>query len=167
MPRGPRPESLRKFDEVRKLRAEGHGIRRISKLLKISHVTIWKWLKHLPKPDRMLYTPIPIQKMLVQNSPHGRRYVKERLMRDGLLENACAICKQPPIWNGHPLTLRLDHINGENTDYRIENLRLLCPNCDSQTDTYCGRNRKRKRMERHAGVEPASTGLEPVALPLS
>lgn len=51
----------------------------------------------------------------------------------------CAICGIN-TWNNRPLILRLDHINGHNKDNRLENLRWLCPNCDSQTDTYCGRN---------------------------
>lgn len=49
---------------------------------------------------------------------------------------------EKPIWNGKTLTFDLDHINGDNTDNRIENLRFLCPNCHSQTETYKGKNRK-------------------------
>ena len=43
-------------------------------------------------------------------------------------------------WLGNPLTLQLDHINGVNNDHRLTNLRFLCPNCHSQTDTYAGKN---------------------------
>jgi len=43
-------------------------------------------------------------------------------------------------WNGKDIVLEIDHINGDNTDNRIENLRYLCPNCHSQTSTYKGRN---------------------------
>lgn len=50
--------------------------------------------------------------------------------------NTCGISE----WNQKPLVLALDHINGNNRDYRFENLRFLCPNCHSQTDTYCGKN---------------------------
>ena len=55
-------------------------------------------------------------------------------------EYKCAICGQEPIWNGKPLTMTLDHINGNNTDDRLENLRWVCPNCDRQLDTFGSKN---------------------------
>lgn len=59
----------------------------------------------------------------------------------GLLENKCLFCGLEEEWNGQPITLQIDHINGNNKDNRIENLRILCPNCHTQTDTFAGRNR--------------------------
>lgn len=47
-----------------------------------------------------------------------------------------------PTWNGKPLILTLDHRNGISNDHRLENLRWLCPNCNSQTETFCGRRKK-------------------------
>lgn len=52
----------------------------------------------------------------------------------------CAICGQEAEWNGKPLTLILDHINGYNHDNRLENLRWVCPNCNMQLDTTSGKN---------------------------
>jgi hypothetical protein len=52
----------------------------------------------------------------------------------------CAECGQLPEWNGKLLVLPLDHINGDPTDSTLENLRFLCPNCHSQTETFAGRN---------------------------
>lgn len=63
-------------------------------------------------------------------------------MRVGLLPDKCAICDLGPEWNGLSLTLQLDHINGKPKDNRIENLRLLCPNCHSQTETFAGRRNR-------------------------
>ena len=52
----------------------------------------------------------------------------------------CVKCGNTGEWNGSPLTLQLDHVNGVNGDNRKENLRWLCPNCHSQTETFAGRN---------------------------
>ena len=83
----------------------------------------------------------PLQEVLVAGGPTLGRY-KLRLVREGVLENRCQICDLEPIWRGQPLTLRLDHINGIRDDNLPENIRLLCPNCDSQTETFCGRNKR-------------------------
>ena len=74
----------------------------------------------------------------------GIARLKERLVKEGILEYKCAECGISK-WNNKPLSLHLDHINGINNDHRIENLRFLCPNCHSQTDTYAGKNRKHKK----------------------
>ncbi len=65
--------------------------------------------------------------------------LRKRLIAEGLKEARCEICKLDE-WLGRPIPLQLDHINGDRTDNRLENLRLLCPNCHAQTDTYCGKN---------------------------
>lgn len=82
--------------------------------------------------------------ILVRDSMYtNRRTLKRRLIKAGLLVELCAICGQNPVWNNQRLMLVLDHINGKNNDNRLENLRLLCPNCNSQTETFCGRNLRR------------------------
>lgn len=57
-------------------------------------------------------------------------------------DEQCAICGQKRKWNGKDLTMVLDHINGDNHDNRLENLRWICPNCNSQLPTFAGRNSK-------------------------
>lgn len=81
-----------------------------------------------------------LDSILVEESNYGRTRLKKRLIKEGILENKCARCNKPPVWEGEPLVLRLDHINGVNNDNRLDNLRLVCPNCDSQLPTFSGRN---------------------------
>jgi Zn finger protein HypA/HybF involved in hydrogenase expression len=68
---------------------------------------------------------------------------KLQLIKTKLLENKCEICNLTE-WRGSPISLHLDHKDGNATNNNISNLRLLCPNCHSQTETYCGKNSKRK-----------------------
>ena len=89
--------------------------------------------------------PIPYDKLLTQNNSYGTNHLKKRLIRDGLINVICDWCGIGPEWNGKPLSLELDHINGIANDHRIENLRLLCPNCHSQTPTYKSKNKNSTR----------------------
>jgi len=85
---------------------------------------------------------------LIEGSTANRSEVKKHLIQSGLLDHRCAECGAEPIWNGKPLVLILDHINGINNDNQLENLRFLCPNCNSQTTTFCrGAGRKRSQIK--------------------
>lgn len=80
-----------------------------------------------------------LSKILIQESIYkGTHNLKLRLLKEGLLKNSCYICGIGE-WLGDSLSFHLDHINGIRNDNRIENLRLLCPNCHSQTETYAGK----------------------------
>lgn len=87
---------------------------------------------------------IPLADVLVEHSTYKRGNLKRRIIEDGLVEYVCAVCGRDPEWQGEPLVLILDHINGANDDHRIENLRFVCPNCDSQLPTFSGRNARRR-----------------------
>ena len=79
-----------------------------------------------------------IQNQIKQNKQTLK--LKNRLLKENILENKCSICGIDE-WQGKEISLQLDHIDGDNHNHRLENLRLVCPNCHSQTDTYCGKNK--------------------------
>ncbi|MEV0116488.1 HNH endonuclease [Streptomyces sp. NPDC050844] len=90
----------------------------------------------------------PEQLLVEQEPASARRMQSDRLKRAmtelGVVEQ-CTMCGTEPMWRGHPLPLEVDHIDGDWRNNRIENLRLLCPNCHSTTDTYRGRAKGRRR----------------------
>ena len=83
---------------------------------------------------------ISLEEIMVEHSTYGRVHLKKRLIKEEILENRCSICGLEPEWKGKSLVMRLDHINGISDDNRRKNLRLVCPNCDSQLPTFSGRN---------------------------
>ncbi|MDT4921556.1 MAG: hypothetical protein QOI15_2458 [Pseudonocardiales bacterium] len=88
----------------------------------------------------------PLADILVVNSTYPSGPLRRRLIREGLKEPCCEICGLS-TWRGEPLPLALDHINGDPCDNRLENLRVLCPNCHALTDTWCGRNIRAPRQK--------------------
>jgi hypothetical protein len=85
----------------------------------------------------------PLAEILVEHSAYSRSHLKERLIKAGRLKNECSICGLGSTWNGRPIQMRLDHINGVGNDCRFDNLRMVCPNCDSQLDTFGSRNKRK------------------------
>jgi len=84
---------------------------------------------------------IPLEEILIKESTHtNTNSLRKRLIKEGLKEHKCEECKRT-TWNGKTIPIQLDHINGDRQDNRIENLRILCPNCHAQTNTYCGKNK--------------------------
>lgn len=77
------------------------------------------------------------------NSSVSRNAVRNHLRQRVDTPYVCAACGQAPVWQGRALVLILDHKNGVFNDHRLENLRWMCPNCNSQLDTHCGRNNRR------------------------
>lgn len=81
--------------------------------------------------------------IFIKDSESSRNTVKRYVNKYSLIPYKCA-CGNEGLWESKPLSLQLDHINGEPKDHRLENLRWLCPNCHSQTETFTGKHKKRK-----------------------
>jgi hypothetical protein len=82
-------------------------------------------------------SPKPYKNIFVKNHTiSSNSYLKQRYIEKIKPKYECSICKIS-TWNKKKITLQLDHINGDRLDNQIQNLRLLCPNCHSQTKTFC------------------------------
>jgi hypothetical protein len=86
--------------------------------------------------------------LVKQPSDSARRIASSRLKRAMLVqgvEERCSLCGVEAVWRGEPLPLEVDHIDSDWRNNRIDNLRLLCPNCHSTTDSYRGRGKGRAK----------------------
>jgi hypothetical protein len=90
---------------------------------------------------------IPLEKILTRNSSYQSFKLKKRLYKAGLKKPECEECGWAEIAKGGYLPLELDHINGDRHDNRIENLRVLCPNCHSLKPTHRGRMGRGKKKK--------------------
>lgn len=100
----------------------------------------------------------PLSEVLAEGVSVQSWGLKRRLLSAGLLDEQCQQCGLGPEWNNSRLFLHLDHINGDHLDNRLENLRLLCPNCHSQTANYSGRKSFKGRQSRLEEIPCSSCG---------
>ena len=129
--------------------------------LDTSHFTGQGWnvgLRYKPIMNPKTYK---LEDILIKDSPYrSLSKLKIRLISEGIKENICECCNNT-MWLGKPIKLELHHINGINTDNRLENLQLLCPNCHAYTDNYRGRNQEsalsKKREVEYRKVKEALT----------
>lgn len=101
-------------------------------------------------------TAIPLAEILTEASDYPRGHLKRRLYETGLKQRKCELCGLGENWRGGHMALILDHINGIANDNRLENLRIVCPNCAATLDTHCGRKNKLDVQPRsclHCGAE--------------
>jgi len=164
--RGPRTKWVSRCtdDEVRKAAAKSTSVAATLRVLGLSdhgsqHATMTTRIRrlgvdtsHFGKSENILGHAagrIPVKEMFRKGSRHSSTTLRKAIRREGLLEERCALCDLGPTWQGQPLTLQLDHKDGDKMNNALSNLRFLCPNCHAQTPTFTGRNRKSCRGTRH------------------
>jgi hypothetical protein len=129
--------------------------RRVQEIrLDTSHFLGQSWRKGIVIPA----TPArPLTELLVSGRPTQSNRLKVRLIHAGLKAARCEQCERTS-WNGRPIPLELDHINGRRDDNRLTNLRVLCPNCHAQTSTYRGRNKGKSEAVSWVDARVAKSG---------
>lgn len=104
----------------------------------VSHFTGQAW----NRGGTIVCTPTrPLDELLQYGSGTTSAALRRRLVKEGVKAERCERCGRSE-WFGAPLPLQLHHVNGDHLDNRLDDLRILCPNCHATTDTWCGRNRK-------------------------
>jgi HNH endonuclease len=152
---GPRYSAQEARDAVAASRSYSETLRRLGMCpAGGSHAVLKKWLViwEIPTDHFDPYatsrelgsrrTRTPLADLLREGSNYHRGHLKRRLFEEEYKERACESCGQGEVWRGRPMALILDHINGIRNDNRLENLRILCPNCAATLDTHCGRKNR-------------------------
>ena len=97
-----------------------------------------------PRPES---AKISFSEILEGKHPHYQsNKIRLRLIREGYKKHECEVCNLSK-WLGKPISLELDHIDGNRSNHLYANLRILCPNCHAQTDTYRGKNTAKCRLQ--------------------
>ncbi len=114
--------------------------------LSMSVVSLWRRSKKLNIKWSTIKRPssnkIELLDILQGKYPSYQTFkLRNRLISEGIKKNECEICGISN-WNGRELSMQLDHIDGDSHNHLLNNLRMICPNCHSQTETYCGKNKK-------------------------
>lgn len=137
----------------------------IKQRIKELNIDISHFDRYINNRKRIAVKKKSLDEILVKDSSYTHTVnLKERLIKENVIKYECAICHNKGIWNNNILILQLDHINGDHTDNRLENLRLLCPNCHSQTETFAGKNNTgKKRYKKQIILEDNKVIYESIA----
>ena len=125
------------WDAVQRYYDEGHTYRECKEHFIFAAAS---WAKAIRRGDlQSRPNRWPLEKVLARAK--CRNTVKRHLLEAGILKNVCGECGLDE-WRGRPISIELDHRNGIRNDNRLENLRMLCPNCHSQTETHGAKNKR-------------------------
>jgi hypothetical protein len=137
-------EALRRLG----MRAAGGNFRTIRRYVETWHIPVDHFDPDAVRRQVLGRSPVPLERVLVSGSTYQRARLKERLFTERLKARRCELCGQGELWHGRRMSLILDHVNGVHDDNRLENLRIVCANCNATLDTHCGRNNRLPQHER-------------------
>lgn len=133
------------------VRAAGGNYKSLKKYIDLYNIDTSHFSSNVVRNDKLSKfnksRKFELKEILIENSTYSRTSLKKRLYDENILERKCCLCGQDENWNGMKISLILDHINGVHNDNRIENLRIVCPNCNAGLDTFAGKNNKFKIKE--------------------
>ena len=134
-------------EQIREAYAKDNTLHQAASELQMTVVSLWRRAKAIglawkDKNYRHVNpTKIPLDEILAGKHPYYQTLkLKKRLIADGIKENKCEECGIDS-WLGQPISIQLDHIDGDSHNHKLDNLRMMCPNCHSQTLTYSGKNK--------------------------
>lgn len=109
----------------------------------ISHFTGQRW-QQSPHQEKQVKEKYSLDEIFVKNSPISQKVLRGYIERHQVIKYKCQTCGCNGNWQNGIISLEVDHIDGDNTNNEISNLRYLCPNCHALTETYRGRNKALK-----------------------
>lgn len=133
-------KSINKTDVLNKLNLKNNGgnYNTLSYFITNNNIDVSHFEPHKQVGIRGFFVAREISEVLVKNSTYkSTNHLKNKLYKLNLKSPICELCHQDETWQGKRMSLILDHINGDRHDNRIENLRIVCPNCNATLETHC------------------------------
>lgn len=110
----------------------------------ISHFTGQRWQESPNQEPQWGREKYSLDEVFIKNSPVTQKVLRGYIERHSIIEYKCQTCGCDGNWQNGKISLEVDHIDGDNSNNEINNLRYLCPNCHALTETYRGKNKALK-----------------------
>jgi hypothetical protein len=132
-------------DKIKEIFEKDITLHKAAAKLDMTTVTLWRRAKKLGlkwSEKKISFNRVSVWEIIEGLHPHFQTFkLKHKLLEEGIMENVCDECGITE-WNGRPLNMQLDHKDGNSHNHKLENLRMICPNCHAQTETFCGKKKR-------------------------